>query len=48
MKRAVLIRLEDNRKQTLGRLFVFNGLDIEFECCTLELADNNNKRNGNS
>lgn len=45
MKRAVLIRLEDNRKQTLGRLFVFDGLDIEFECCTLELSDNNNKRN---
>tara|TARA_R100000657_G_scaffold7048_1_gene4605 strand:- start:145 stop:558 length:414 start_codon:yes stop_codon:yes gene_type:complete len=45
MKRAVLIRLEDNRKQTLGRLFVFDGLDIEFECCTLELANNNNKKN---
>ena len=45
MKRAVLIRLSDNRKQTLGRLFVFDGLDIEYECCTLELANRDNKRN---
>ena len=45
MKRAVLIRLEENKKQTLGRLFIFDGLDIQYECCTLELADNNNKRN---
>jgi len=43
--RAVLIRLEDNGVQTLGRLFLFDGLDIEFECCTLELSDKNNKRN---
>ena len=43
--RAVLIRLEDNGVQTLGRLFLFDGLDIEFECCTLELTDRNNKRN---
>ncbi len=45
MKRAVLIRLNQNKKQTLGRLFIFDGLDIEYECCTLELADNNNRRN---
>lgn len=45
MKRAVLIRLSENKKQTLGRLFIFNGLDIEYECCTLELADKKNKRN---
>lgn len=45
MKRAVLIRLEENKKQTLGRLFIFDGLDVQYECCTLELADNNNKRN---
>tara|TARA_R100000654_G_scaffold74646_1_gene109563 strand:+ start:5448 stop:5861 length:414 start_codon:yes stop_codon:yes gene_type:complete len=45
MIRAVLIRLNQNRKQTLGRLFIFKGLDIEYECCTLELPDNNNKRN---
>lgn len=43
--RAVLIRLEDNGVQTLGRLFLFDGLDIEFECCTLELSDKNNQRN---
>jgi len=45
VKRAVLIRLDKNNKQTLGRLFIFNGLDIEYECCTLELADKKNKRN---
>ena len=45
MKKAVLIRLEENKKQTLGRLFVFDGLDIIFECCTLELAWRENKRN---
>ena len=45
MKRAVLIRLDQNKKQTLGRLFIFNGLDIQYECCTLELPDKNNKRN---
>jgi len=45
MKRAVLIRLSENKKQTLGRLFIFNGLDIEYECCTLELPYKDNKRN---
>ena len=45
MKRAVLVRLQQNKKQTLGRLLIFDGLDITYECCTLELADNNNKRN---
>jgi hypothetical protein len=43
--RAILIRLNKNEKQTLGRFFIFNGLDIVFECCTLELAWNENKRN---
>lgn len=43
--RAVLIRLEDNGLQTLGRLFLFDGLDTIFECCTLELSYKNNKRN---
>ena len=45
MKRAVLIRLKENKKQTLGKLFLFNGLDLEYECCTLELPFNDNKRN---
>ena len=43
--RAVLIRLNKNDKQTLGRFFIFDGLDIIFECCTLELPWNENKRN---
>ena len=45
MKKAVLIRINKNDKQTLGRLFVFDGLDIDFECCTLELPFKNNARN---
>tara|TARA_R110000851_G_scaffold75649_3_gene166721 strand:+ start:10945 stop:11349 length:405 start_codon:yes stop_codon:yes gene_type:complete len=45
MKRAVLIRLIENKKQTLGRLFVFDGLDVDFECCTLELPYKANTRN---
>ncbi len=45
MKRAVLIRLNKNKKQTLGRLFVFDGLDVDFECCTMELPFKNNSRN---
>ena len=44
MKRAVLIRLNENKKQTLGRLFVFDGLDVDFECCTLELPFKANAR----
>ena len=44
MKRAVLIRLNESKNQTLGRLFVFNGLDIIYKCCTLELAWRENKR----
>lgn len=45
IKRAVLIRLKENTKQTLGRFFLFDGLDLIFECCTLELPDKDNKRN---
>ncbi len=43
--RAVLIRLNENRKQTLGRFFLFDGLDIAFECCTLELPFITNAKN---
>lgn len=43
--RAILIRLNENKSQTLGRLFIFDGLDIAYECCTLELPYKNNKRN---
>ena len=45
MKRAILLRLSENKNQTLGRLFVFDGLDIAFECCTLELPFKANLRN---
>ena len=43
--RAVLIRLNENRKQTLGRFFLFDGLDVAFECCTLELPFKANVKN---
>lgn len=45
MKRAVLIRLKEDEKQTLGRLFIFDGLSVIFESTTLELANNDNRRN---
>jgi hypothetical protein len=45
MIRAVIFRLNENKKQTLGRLFIFKGLDIVFECCTLELPFKANLRN---
>ena len=45
MIRAVLLRLSENKKQTLGRLFLFKGLDVIFECCTLELPFKANLRN---
>jgi len=35
--RAVLVRLEDDGKQTLGELNVYNGLEKIFSCKTLEL-----------
>ncbi len=45
MKRAVIIRLNQDKKQTLGRLFIFDGLSVIFESTTLELANNDNQRN---
>ena len=45
MKKAILLRINENSNQTLGRLFIFDGLDIVFECCTLELPFKANLRN---
>lgn len=42
--KAVLIRLTDDGKQTLGILQTFNGLLKLFECKTLELPWLNNKK----
>ena len=37
-------RYEHKDKQTLGMLYVFNDRSgIQFTCCTLELADRDNK-----
>jgi len=44
--KATLIRLDDNtEKQSLGRLYLHNGLVKIFDCCTLELPDKSNQNN---
>lgn len=43
--KAVIQRLSDSGKQTIGKLTLYNGFDVVFECCTLELAWNENKQN---
>jgi len=45
MKRAVLIRLKDNGRQTLGNLQIFDGLVRVLQCNTLEPAWEDNIRN---
>jgi hypothetical protein len=45
MKRAVLTRLQDDGKQTLGELSIYDGLLKVFSCKTLEPAWKNNQRN---
>lgn len=45
MKRAVLTRLEDNGKQTLGELNIYDGLLKVFSCKVLECSWKNNQRN---
>tara|TARA_R100000655_G_scaffold40612_3_gene76402 strand:+ start:8236 stop:8649 length:414 start_codon:yes stop_codon:yes gene_type:complete len=45
MKKAVLIRLNQDNKQSLGRFYLYNGLDEIFTCSTLELPFKENKRN---
>lgn len=42
--KAVLFRLEDDTKQTLGQLYFFNGISKVFECKTLELPWLNNQK----
>lgn len=45
MKKAVIIRLNADDRQTLGRLYLFDGLDNVFNCTTLELPFKANLRN---
>lgn len=42
--RAKLIRLQRDDKQTLGHLYVYNGIKKVFECKTLELTWKGNQR----
>jgi len=42
--KAILNRLYENDIQTLGRLYLYDGIKEVFECCTLELPDKNNQR----
>ena len=41
--KAILPRLKDGDKETLGSLLVYNGLEKAFECKTLELPWKGNK-----
>ena len=41
--KAVLIRAQDDGKQTLGHFFLFNGANMLFKCVTLELPDKGNQ-----
>lgn len=41
---AVLVRLKETTKQSLGRLTLFKGLDKVFECTILELPYKDNKK----
>ena len=45
MLRAFLTRLEDDGHQTLGHLRLYDGLELIFECSTLELPWKANMRN---
>ena len=45
MKRLLLMRLEKLDDRTLGRLIVFDGVEIAATFTTLELPWNNNKKN---
>lgn len=42
---AHLIRLQENDKQTLGRIYFFEGLNQVLKGVTLELPDRDNKKN---
>ena len=43
--KAILTRLDDDGKQTLGHLMLFKGLEKVFECKTLELPWKANETN---
>jgi hypothetical protein len=43
--RGVLIRLQENEKQTLGQLYIWDGLKLVFQGKTLELPWRDNERN---
>jgi len=42
--KAILIRLQDDGKQTLGELRIYDGVKLLFTCKTLELPYLNNER----
>jgi hypothetical protein len=45
LKKAVILRIKENKNQTLGKLFLFDNLDEIFTCYTLELSWHDNKKN---
>jgi hypothetical protein len=42
MLKAVLVRIHENDKQTLGNFILFDGTDIVFSCKSLELPNHGN------
>lgn len=42
--RVLITRINDNGVQTIGKLTVYNGFDVVFECDTLELPYKDNMR----
>lgn len=40
---GIINRLSNEDKQTLGRFYLYNGVDEVFSCAVLELADKDNK-----
>lgn len=41
---GLIARLRQDDKQTLGRFYLFNGLDVVFSCCVLELPNRCNQK----
>ena len=43
--KLLIARLRETEKETLGKLFIFDGIKVVFECCTLEPAWKGNRKN---
>ncbi len=43
--KGIILRIIEENKQTLGRFYLFSGLDLVFSCAVLELPDRSNQKN---